>query len=198
MKHDIPTQKKTIREREERIAVIGSGPGGLTCAHYLALEGYSVTIFESQPVAGGMLALGIPEFRLPRDILKFEIERIEQLGVQIKTNCTIGKDIQLPELQKEFKATFIATGAHRSLRMGIPGEDSEGVIDAVEFLRSFNLGRGVTLGKKVIIVGGGNSAIDAARVAKRLGKDTTILYRRSKAEMPAIKSEIAAVRASAP
>jgi NADH-quinone oxidoreductase subunit F len=191
MKHNIPIDKKPIREREERIAVIGSGPGGLTCAHYLALAGYRVTIFESQPVVGGMLALGIPEFRLPRDVLKFEIERIEQLGVQIKTNCTVGKDIQLPELEKEFTAMFIATGAHRGLRMGIPGEDSEGVIDAVEFLRSFNMGRGVNLGRRVIVVGGGNSAVDAARVAKRLGKDTTIVYRRSKAEMPAIKSEIA-------
>jgi NADH-quinone oxidoreductase subunit F len=190
MKHSISIEEKPKQKREERVAVIGSGPGGLTCAYYLALEGYKVTVFESQPVAGGMLVLGIPEFRLPRDILKYEIDRIMESGVEIKTNTTIGKDIQLSELKKEYQAIFIATGAHKGLKMRIPGEDSQGIIDAVEFLREFNLGREVKIGEKVIIVGGGNSAIDAARVAKRLGKDTRIFYRRTKAEMPAIKSEI--------
>jgi NADH-quinone oxidoreductase subunit F len=190
MKHGISTEERPKEEREERIAVIGSGPGGLACAYYLALEGYKVTVFESQPIAGGMLAVGIPEFRLPKDVLEYEIDRIRKLGVEIKTNTTIGKDITLDKLKEEYKAIFIAIGAHKGLKMKIPGEDSEGVIDAVEFLRDANLGREVKIGDRVIVVGGGNSAIDAARVAKRLGKDTKIFYRRTKAEMPAIKSEI--------
>ena len=190
MKHNIQIEEKPKTDREERVAVIGSGPGGLSCAHCLALEGYKVTIFESQPEAGGMLAVGIPEFRLPKDILKYEIEKITELGVEIKTNTAIGKEILFSELKKEYKAIFIATGAHKGLKMRIPGEESDGIIDAVKFLREFNLGLEVKIGDKVIIVGGGNSAIDAARVAKRMGKDTGIFYRRTKAEMPAIKSEI--------
>ena len=190
MRQSVVVEEKPKAEREERVAVVGSGPGGLTCAYYLALEGYKVTVFESQPVAGGMLALGIPEFRLPKDVLEYEIDRIKKLGVEIKTNTTIGKDIPLDKLKEEYKAVFVAIGAHKGLKMKIPGEEAEGVIDAVEFLRDINLKREVKIGDKVIVVGGGNSAIDAARVAKRLGKDTRILYRRTKAEMPAIKSEI--------
>ncbi len=190
MKKGVIVEEKPKEEREEKIAVVGSGPGGLTCAYCLALEGYKVTVFESQPVAGGMLALGIPEFRLPKDVLRYEIERIKKLGVEIKTNTTIGKDIALDKLKEQYKAIFLAIGAWKGLKMKIPGEDVEGVIDAVEFLRDVNLGQEVKIGDKVIVVGGGNSAIDAARVAKRLGKDTRIFYRRTKAEMPAIKSEI--------
>ena len=177
-------------KKKEHVAVVGSGPGGLTCAHYLALEGYRVTVFESQAELGGMLYLGIPEFRLPRDVLKYEIDRIGQLGVEFKTNTKVGQDISLHKLQGEHDAVFVAIGAHQGLKMNIPDEDSEGVLDAVEFLRDFNLGKDVNIGSKVVVIGGGNSAIDAARVAKRLGKDTTIFYRRTKAEMPAIKSEI--------
>ena len=190
MKHGIEPDQKPKPEREESIAIVGSGPGGLTCAYYLALEGYKVTIFESLPVAGGMLAIGIPEFRLPKDILEYEINRIKKLGVEIKTNTTIGKDITLEKLKEDYKAVFIAIGAHKGLKMRIPNEDAEGVLDAVEFLQDHNLGKDVKIGDKVIVVGGGNSAIDAARVAKRLGKDTSILYRRTRVEMPAIKSEI--------
>jgi len=190
MKKGIIVEEKPKSEKEQKIAVVGSGPGGLTCAYYLALEGYKVTVFESQEIPGGMLALGIPEFRLPKDVLKYEIDRIQKLGVTIKTDTTIGKDITLDKLKKEYEAIFIAVGAHKGLKMKIPGEDVEGVIDAVEFLRDVNLGREVKIGDKVIIIGGGNSAIDAARVAKRMGKDTGILYRRTRAEMPAIKSEI--------
>ena len=190
MKHGIEPDQKPKPEREESIAIVGSGPGGLTCAYYLALEGYKVTIFESLPVAGGMLAIGIPEFRLPKDILEYEINRIKKLGVEIKTNTTIGKDITLEKLKEDYKAVFIAIGAHKGLKMRIPNEDAEGVLDAVEFLQDHNLGKDVKIGDKVIVVGGGNSAIDAARVAKWLGKDTSILYRRTRVEMPAIKSEI--------
>jgi NADH-quinone oxidoreductase subunit F len=190
MKQGVIVEEKPKSQREEQVAVVGSGPGGLTCAHYLALKGYKVTVFESQPLAGGMLALGIPEFRLPKDVLKYEIDRIQKLGVDIKTNTTIGKDITLDKLKKEYEAIFIAVGAHKGLKMKVPGEETEGVIDAVEFLRDVNLDREVKIGDKVIVIGGGNSAIDAARVTKRLGKDTRILYRRTRAEMPAIKSEI--------
>ncbi|MCG2814383.1 MAG: FAD-dependent oxidoreductase [Candidatus Aminicenantes bacterium] len=190
MKHGIEPDQKPKPEREERIAIVGSGPGGLTCAYYLALEGYKVTMFESLPVAGGMLAVGIPEFRLPKDILGYEINRIKKLGVEIKTNTTIGKDIPFEKLKEDYKAVFIATGAPKGLKMRIPNEDAEGVLDAVEFLWDYNLGKDVKIGDKVIIIGGGNSAIDAARVAKRLGKETSILYRRTRVEMPAIDSEI--------
>ncbi len=190
MKHGVELDQKPKSEREERVAVIGSGPGGLTCAYYLALEGYKVTVFESQSKAGGMLALGIPEFRLPKDILEYEIDRIKKAGVEIRTGTTIGKDIPLNQLKEEYKAIFIAIGAQKGLKMKIPNEDAEGVVDAVEFLWDFNLGREVKIGDKVIIIGGGNSAIDAARVAKRLGKETSIYYRRTKAEMPAIPGEI--------
>jgi NADH-quinone oxidoreductase subunit F len=190
MKHGVEPDQKPKPAREEQIAVVGSGPSGLTCAYYLALEGYKVTIFESLPVAGGMLAIGIPEFRLPKDILGHEINRIKKLGVEIKTDTTIGKDIPLEKLKEDFNAVFIAIGAHKGLKMRIPNEDAEGVLDAVEFLQDYNLGKDVEIGNKVIVVGGGNSAIDAARVAKRLGKETMILYRRTQVEMPAIKSEV--------
>jgi NADH-quinone oxidoreductase subunit F len=190
MNHNIDLGLQPKHEREERIAVIGSGPGGLTCAHYLALEGYRVTVFESQSEPGGMLYWGIPEFRMPRDVLKYEIDRIKSLGVEIKTNTTVGKDLPLYKLQEDYAAVFMAMGAHKGLKMKIPNEDSEGVIDAVQFLRDYNGSGQANIGDKVMIIGGGNSAIDAARVAKRLGKDTHIFYRRTKAEMPAIPSEI--------
>ncbi len=190
MKHGVEPDQKPKPAREEKIAIVGAGPAGLTCAYYLALEGYKVTIFESLPVAGGMLAIGIPEFRLPKDVLEYEINRIKKLGVEIKTDTTIGKDIPLEKLKEDYKAVFIGIGAHKGLKMRIPNEEAEGVLDAVEFLRDYNLGKEVKLGDKVIVIGGGNSAIDTARVAKRLGKDTSILYRRTRVEMPAIESEI--------
>jgi len=181
---------KPKEKREEKVAIIGSGPAGLTCAYYLALEGYDVTIFESLPVLGGMLAVGIPDYRLPKDILNWEIENIKKLGVEFKTNTTVGKDIQIAYLQKEYKAIFIATGSHKGLKMNIEGEDLPQVIDAVDFLRALHLKQDVEIGQRVAVIGGGDAAIDAARVAKRLGKDVTILYRRTRNEMPAAKEEI--------
>jgi NADH-quinone oxidoreductase subunit F len=186
----IDVTPKPKQSRPEQVAIVGSGPAGLTCAHYLALEGYRVTIFESLPVAGGMLAVCIPDYRLPKDILNWEIENIKKLGVQIKTNTAVGKDIQLSELQQQYKAIFIATGAHRGRKMKIEGEDLPQVIDAVDFLRELHLGQEPEIGQKVAVIGGGNAAIDAARVAKRLGKDVEILYRRTRREMPAAKEEI--------
>jgi NADH-quinone oxidoreductase subunit F len=184
------TPKET---RPERVAIVGSGPGGLTCAHYLALEGYQVTIFESLPVAGGMLATGIPDYRLPKEILDCEIDRIKQLGVAIRTNTTVGKDIQFADLKQQYRAVFIATGAHKGLKLDVEGEDHPQVVDAVEFLRAVNLGHDVTIGDRVAVIGGGDAAVDAARVARRMGRNVTILYRRTRTEMPAAKEEVDAV-----
>ncbi|MFZ2146143.1 MAG: NADH-quinone oxidoreductase subunit NuoF [Sedimentisphaerales bacterium] len=181
---------KPKQKRSEQVAIIGSGPAGLTCAYYLALEGYRVIIYESLPVAGGMLAVGIPEYRLPRNILNWELENIKRLGVDIKTNTTVGIDIRLQDLWSKYEAVFIATGTHKGLKMNIKGERLPQVIDAVDFLRNLNLGRDFEIGQKVAVIGGGDAAIDAARCAKRLGKDVKILYRRTKREMPAIKEEV--------
>ncbi|MBU2439153.1 MAG: FAD-dependent oxidoreductase, partial [Acidobacteria bacterium] len=187
-------QKKEPR-KNKKVAIIGSGPAGLTAGYYLNLQGYDVTIFESHPVAGGMLAIGIPEHRLPRSILKSDIDYILKSGVSLKTNMALGRDFSLDDLFKDtFEAVFIAVGAHKSMKMEIPGEDAEGVFPGMEYLTQVNLGKKINLGQKVAIVGGGNAAIDAARVAMR-NKDTTevtILYRRTRKEMPAYEEEIEA------
>lgn len=183
--------------RLEKVAIIGAGPAGLTCAHDLALKGYQATIFESLPIAGGMLCAGIPEYRLPRDILRREIAMVEELGVEIKTNTTIGKDITIDGLfEQGFKAIFIGVGAHGSMKLGLPGEEAEGVVPGVRFLRDLNLGRPVQIGERVAIVGGGNVAMDAARSVLRKGtKKVFILYRRTRQEMPASNEEIEAAEA---
>jgi len=181
-----------IKERkEERVAIIGAGPAGLSAAWDLGLEGYQVTVFEALPVAGGMLAVGIPEYRLPRDILKREIEAIQKLGVDIKLNTPINDVESL--LKDGYQAVFIAIGAHKGGKMGIPGEDLRGVYDAIEFLREANLGKEVQVGRRVAIIGGGNSAIDSARVALRKGaEEANIFYRRERKDMPAIAEEVKA------
>ncbi|MCX7974319.1 MAG: NAD(P)-binding protein [Candidatus Aminicenantes bacterium] len=181
-------------KREEKIAIIGSGPSGLACAHDLALKGYAPTIFEKLEVVGGMLAVGIPKYRLPREILNREIDYIKKMGVTIKTNLALGKDFSIEDLFNQgFKAVYIATGAHKSLKMDIPGEDLAGVWHGVDFLRNVNLGKPQAVGERVAVVGGGNTAIDAARTALRLGaKEVTILYRRTRKEMPAEEAEIRA------
>ena len=177
---------------EEKIAVIGSGPAGLTAAYELVRKGYSVTVFEALPEPGGMLRVGIPEYRLPKKVLDAEIRYVEYLGVEIRTNTKIGKDLTVMDLLREgYKAIFIATGAHKSKKLGIEGEELKGVIHALDFLREVNLGRSIEVGDKVAVIGGGNVAIDAARVALRLGaKEVCILYRRSREEMPASHEEV--------
>jgi NADH-quinone oxidoreductase subunit F len=182
-----------IKERKrDKIAIIGAGPAGLSAAWDLAHEGYKVTIFEALPVAGGMLAVGIPEYRLPKDLLKKEINIIENLGVDIKLNTRI-EDIESLLGDNKYQAAFIATGAHKGDKMKIPGEDLAGVFDAIDFLRETNLGKEIKVGQKVAVVGGGNSAIDAARVALRKdAKEVNILYRREKRDMPALPEEIIA------
>lgn len=177
--------------RPEKIAIIGSGPAGLTCAYYLARRGYQITIFEALETLGGMLAVGIPNYRLPKKILKLEIDDIITLGVQIKRETEVGKDVEFEDLLKDYQAIFVGIGAGISKKMGIEGEEANGVISVLKFLCDVNLGNPIELGEKIAIIGGGNAAIDAARVAIRLGaKEVTILYRRSKEEMPAIPEEI--------
>ena len=183
--------KPTPRLIKDAVAIIGSGPAGLTCAYYLIKEGIPVTIFESLPVLGGMLSVCIPEYRLPRKILDYEIERILNLGVEIVTGVTVGKDVTIGKLfKKGYKAAFIAVGAQKSRKLGIPRENTGSVIHGIEFLRNINLGKKVKIGNHVVVVGGGNAAIDSARVALRLGKKVTIVYRRSRKEMPAEASEV--------
>ena len=185
--------KKASEKRKEKVAVIGSGPAGLAAAYDLALLGYPVTVFESLPVAGGMLAVGIPEYRLPKDVLRQEIAFIKEAGVEIRTNAPIKGANDLKALSKEYKAIFMAPGAHRGLKLGIPGEnDLQGIMDAVTFLRKVALKEKINIGKKVTVIGGGNAAIDSARTALRMGSDVQILYRRSRPEMPAYEWEVQA------
>ncbi|NIN00267.1 MAG: NADH-quinone oxidoreductase subunit NuoF, partial [candidate division Zixibacteria bacterium] len=183
----------TPRNGKGKVAVVGSGPAGLTCAFYLAQKGYDVTAFEKHPVAGGMLAVGVPAFRLPRDILQADIDYIRSAGVDIRTNCAIGRDLTLEDLLAQgYKAIFVATGAHKSMKLGLPGEDAEGVLPAMKVLTAINLGEKVEIGKRVGVIGGGNSAVDAARAVLRTGmpESVTIFYRRTINEMPAYKEEM--------
>lgn len=193
-----PRPRLDIKEfKDDKIAIIGSGPAGLTCAFELLKKGYKATIYEALPVAGGMLAVGIPDYRLPRKILDKEISYLTSHGVEIKLNTEFGKDITLEELKKEgYKAIFLATGAHKNRMLGIPGENLPGVLAGVDFLRQVNLGEKVDLGEAVAVIGGGDVAMDAARSALRLGaKNVTIYYRRSREEMPARIEEIEAAQA---
>ncbi len=179
------------KERKERVGIVGSGPSGLACAYDLRKNGYQVKIFEALPAAGGMLAVGIPEYRLQSAQLKKEIGKIKDIGVDIQLNTKVGEDITLEELEKQYDAVYIATGAHEERKIGIPGEDLAGVLSGIKFLRDVRLGNKVKLGDNVIVVGGGDSAIDTARTAKRLGvKNVTMVYRRSRKEMPADFDEI--------
>ena len=181
------------KERKERIAIIGAGPAGLAAGYSLRLMGYGVTIFESLPHAGGMAAVGIPEYRLPRDVLNHEVDLIKRTGVEIKLNTKVAK-VSLKELKdKGYDAAFIAVGAHIGTKIGAEGEDKgyDGFVDGVEFLRNLNLGKKVQPRKKVIVIGGGNTALDCARSCVRIGfDDVEVIYRRSRVEMPASNEEI--------
>jgi NADH-quinone oxidoreductase subunit F len=179
--------------RKEKIAVIGAGPSGLTAARDLALRGYAITVFEEFPEPGGMLRWGIPEYRLPRNILTREIQDILDMGIELKHNTRVGRDISWSEIKEGFDAIYVAIGAQRSMQTGMDGEDLEGVWGAIEFLRELNSGKKPPMGERVAVMGGGNSAIDASRSAIRLGaKEVTILYRRMRQDMPAQKEEIRA------
>jgi len=178
--------------RPEKVAVVGAGPAGLTAAYYLALQGYQVVVLEKATVAGGMMALGIPAFRLPREVLAREIRDIESLGVEIRLNCEVGKEISWDQLRREFDAVFLSVGLHRAAKLGIPGEEEfQGVVDGLSFLQQVNLGEPPELSGRVAVIGGGNVAVDCARTALRLGwGPVSILYRRAREEMPAYPEEV--------
>ncbi len=186
------TLRRLKKKRREKILVIGSGPAGLTAANDLRLLGFGVTIVEALPILGGMLSVGIPEFRLPRDIVQMEIDGIRALGVEMKTKHRFHFDGNGKRFQKlGFQAAFLSIGVHRSLRLNIPGDELQGVLPGVEFLRDINLGKKIKIGKKIAVIGGGNVALDVARSAIRLGSESVeIYYRRSGEEMPAIPEEV--------
>ena len=178
--------------RKERVAIIGSGPAGLTAAHDLVIKGYGVSVFEALPVAGGMLAAGIPDFNLPKNIVKFEVDYIRAMGVEIKTNMRIGKDFSLEDIRDQgYRAVLLATGAWKSAELKIPGIDLKGVIQALKFLREVKLGEKHHIKGQVVVIGGGNVAVDAARTALRLGAEkVTLACLESRADMPAFVWEI--------
>jgi NADPH-dependent glutamate synthase beta subunit-like oxidoreductase/Pyruvate/2-oxoacid:ferredoxin oxidoreductase delta subunit len=181
--------EKVTGDRKEKIAIIGSGPAGMSCAYHLAKLRYEVTVFESSSSVGGMLRSGIPSYRLPKNILDREISNIEALGVEIRTGIPFGENLALEDL-KDYQALFIATGAHRAKGLHIPGEKGRRVLSGLDLLRKINLGEKVKLGDRIAIIGGGNTAIDVARSVIRMGKKATVLYRRSKEEMPAFEEEV--------
>jgi len=185
-------RRTPTKTQKEKIAIVGSGPAGLTVAHELVKKGYSVTVFESSPEPGGMLRKCIPEYRLPKGLLDAEIQRLKSFGIKFRTNTAIGKDLTLNDLLRAgCKAVFVATGAHESGKLRVEGEELNGVVHALNFLNEVNLGKRVKLKGKVVVVGGGNVAMDAARTAHRLSaKEVHIFYRRSKEEMPANPWEI--------
>ncbi|MBT8383305.1 MAG: FAD-dependent oxidoreductase, partial [Ignavibacteria bacterium] len=190
IEHNFQFERLTDEKHTEKVAIIGAGPAGLSCAYQLARRGYSVTVFEAFSKPGGMLRYGIPEYRLPTEILDKEIKRIEDFGVEIKCDQIIGKDIAYEKIQEDFNAIFVGIGAHKGKLLGIPNEDATNVYTGTEFLNRINSGEKIEVGNNVLVIGGGDTAIDAARVSKRLGADVTVVYRRTKNEMPAIKEEI--------
>ncbi len=205
---DIPAMERTVGQwrldnyRSEvrpqkntgRVAVVGSGPAGMSCAYYLNEDGYDVTVFEREKVTGGMFALGIPEYRLPRRVLKRELSLLEDRGIKFTTGCNIGSDIPLAELYADFDQVFLSTGAWKPRLSGIKGEKSRGVWNALEFLSRINKGEQVEVADPVIVIGGGNAAVDSARSALRLKgvNHVSLIYRRSRAEMPAGQVEVEA------
>ncbi len=177
--------------KPESVGVIGAGPAGLSFAYQLARRGYSVTVYEKHNIAGGMLYWGIPFYRQPADVLESEINRIVDMdGIELKLGCEIGKDITTDEIKSKHKAVFLGIGAHKGKILSIPGEEGPGVWAGTDYLFRYNNGEKVDIGKKVAVIGGGDTAIDAARAARRDGAEATILYRRTRTEMPAIESEI--------
>jgi len=193
---EVTMQLPEVRENEinakRKIAIVGAGPAGLSCAYFLARLGYRPKVFEAEPRPGGMLVQAIPAYRLPREIVAREVRMVEHMGVEIFTNMVLGEDITLKALRAEgYDAAFLGVGAPCGVGLGLPGADAEGIGDALSFLRTYNLRGSVPVGKNVVVIGGGNSAIDAARTALRLGAETvTVVYRRSREAMPAYEEEI--------
>lgn len=190
----LDTPPVVAERKKEKVAVVGAGPAGLAAAYKLALKGYNVKIFEATEKPGGMLWWGIPDYRLPKKVLQADVDYLLKAGIEIRFNTMVGKDVTIDQLRKDYNAVFLAIGAHKSLKLGIEGEDLKGVIHSVDFLRRVAKGEKVALGKKVAVIGGGNAAMDAVRTAMRMGSEAFILYRRTIEEMPAIKSEIEAAQ----
>ena len=189
-----PIRRRPIdKDYEEKIAIIGAGPAGLSCAYYLARMGYvNVTVFDRNKEPGGMLVMGIPSYRLDRKALKGEIDVLKKMGVKFKMNTEVGRDITIQKLREQgYKGFYVAIGAQKSSKLNVPGEDLSGVFGGVDFLREVNLGNKPAIGKKCAVIGGGNVAMDVCRTAVRLGAETYVVYRRSEAEMPADKEEVA-------
>ncbi|MCK4236526.1 MAG: FAD-dependent oxidoreductase, partial [Candidatus Krumholzibacteria bacterium] len=183
--------KKTAASKKEKVAVVGGGPAGLACAFYLGRQGYPVTVFEAEGVLGGVLRFGIPEYRLPNLLLDKVVASILDSGpITVKMGTALGKDVSLEDLEKEYDAVFLGTGLKRSRRLGVEGEEGEGVEPGLGFLRKVNAGEKVDPGRRVVVVGGGNTAMDVARCALRAGSDVTVVYRRTLNEMPAISDEV--------
>ncbi len=180
----------TDEKKNQQVAVVGSGPSGLSCAYQLARRGYKVTVFEAAPEPGGMLRFGIPDYRMPKDVLEAEVDRIFALGIDIKLNARVGAYISLDWLRDEFDAVYIAAGLHHSIGMNIEGENLPGVMTAISLLKCLNSGEKVDIGSHTLVVGGGNSAVDVARACLRLGSSVELVYRRTRAEMLALASEI--------
>ncbi len=191
--HQVQVKPPKIQPRDGKVAVIGSGPAGLTAAYDLARAGWQVTVFERDPVVGGILATGIPAFRLPRELLDEEIGYITQMGVTFRTGVALGTDVTLDGLRQEgFRAVFLGTGRTETERLGVPGDTLPGVMPAVRYLRAVNLRQDGRVGRRVVVIGGGDVAIDAARTALRLGAEVRVLYGRSRMEMPANPGAVAA------
>ena len=189
----LPPVAPPAKKRNQKVAIVGGGPAGMSAAYYLARLGYNVTVFEAMPVPGGMMAIGIPEYRLPRTALRAEIDRIVGLGVELKLDSAMGRDFTLADLEAKYDAVFLATGASRSRKLGVPGDGLPGVVPATLFLKQVNLGEKPVLKGPVVVVGGGSTAMDAARSALRSGASSvTVLYRRGRAEMPAQSEEVEA------
>ena len=190
----LPPVQPPVRRRPDKVAIVGGGPAGMSAAWYLARLGYPVTVFEAMPVPGGMMAIGIPEYRLPREVLREEIDRIVGVGVELRLDSAMGRDFSLGDLEAQgFRAIFVATGASKSRRLGVPGDELPGVIPATLFLKQVNLGEEPRLTGPAVVVGGGSTAMDAARSALRSGASSvTVLYRRGRDEMPAQAEEVEA------
>jgi NADPH-dependent glutamate synthase beta subunit-like oxidoreductase/Pyruvate/2-oxoacid:ferredoxin oxidoreductase delta subunit len=189
----LPPVAPPKNRRTQKIAIVGGGPAGMSAAYYLSRLGYGVTVFEAMPVPGGMMAIGIPEYRLPREVLREEIDRIVGLGVELKLDNAMGRDFTLADLESKYDAIFLATGASRSRKLGVPGDGLPGVLPATLFLKQVNLGEKPVIKGAVVVVGGGSTAMDAARSALRSGASSvTILYRRGRSEMPAQAEEVEA------
>ncbi len=187
--------EKPAKSLKEKVAVIGSGPSGMSCAYQLARLGYQVTVYEANKKPGGMLTYAIPRYRLPEAVVDSELQKIIDLGITMKLGTTVGRDVLLDDLKKEFKAIYVAVGAQAGTELGVKGEDAKDVYSGLAFLKSIKESKPLKLGKKVVVIGGGNTAIDSARAARRMGSDVTILYRRTASEMPAYAAEVAAAQA---